>query len=341
MDKTVKITDIAKKAHVSVATVSHVLNKTRYVSPELIDSVETAMQELGYQATQRKRRRTKTNTIGLILPNSSNPILASLANYIEDQFYTCGYTVIVCNTMYDINKELEILKTLRAKMVDGIIIMPTTNNLIDGENFKKSRVPIIALDREVHNVDVDTVRVNYEETNIKIIDSLFKLGHRTFGYIDRKYDQSHSLARRVGFEKALEKHELTLYRSLVVRSPGFDFLDGYAAAEMLLKEDTSPTAVICPNDIIAIGAMKKFIEMGKRIPVDISIVGFGDIPVSDYTTPGLTTLRYPAAEISRAACDRLIKKMDDPFLAKTQNVVVKVDDLIIRGSTMDLTGLTP
>jgi len=333
MNTIVNLNDVAKKANVSTATVSHVLNKTRFVSNELVIKVEDAMRELGYQPIRRKRRRSKTNTIGLVLPNSSSPILSSLANFVEDQFYAHGYTVIVCNSMYDINKEIEILKTLRSKMVDGIIIIPSTDNLIDEGGLKKSRIPIVALDREIRNMDVDTIRVDYEETGSKIVDSLFKLGYRNFGYIDRKYDQSHSIARRQGFEKAIDKNNLVLKRNLFVRSPGFDFSDGYAAAEIILKEDSGPTVIICPNDIIAIGAMKKILESGKRIPEDYSLVGYGNIPVSGYTTPSLTTLRYPSLEMSKMACEILIKKMDDPFFLETQKIIVEVDDLIIRGST--------
>jgi DNA-binding LacI/PurR family transcriptional regulator len=237
--------------------------------------------------------------------------------------------------MYDINKEIEVLKTLRAKMVDGIIIMPATDNLIDGENLKRSRIPIIALDREIQNVDVDIISVDYEKTNETIVDFLARDGHRNIGYIDRKYDQSHSLARRSGFEKALEKNDLQLQRSLIVRSPGFEFSDGYKAAELLLEhEATKPSAVICPNDIIAIGAMKKFMDSGMNVPQDISVVGYGDIPVSEFTLPGLTTLKYPGEEISRAACEILLKKIEDPLMTAVQRILIRGDDLIMRASTM-------
>ncbi|MCL4377704.1 MAG: LacI family transcriptional regulator [Actinobacteria bacterium] len=333
MIKIVNIRDIAKKAQVSVATVSHVINKTRHVSDELIDRVVKAMMELDYQPNllAGSLRRKKSSTIGLIIPDSSNMLFSGVEKNIEDILFSQNYNVIVCNSAYDIGRELEHLNTLRSKMVDGVIIVPAT---MDGKHLEKFRnigIPIIILDRMIPDINEDTVLVDNYKGGYDAAKYLLSLGHTDVGYIDRISDHSHSLERKKGFAKAFEEQGLFFDTNNIVRG-GFTFNAGIEAVKKLLEENSRITAIFTFNDINAFGAIRGLADLGLKVPEDISVIGYDGTPLSEIYIPRLTTVRYPIIEMADVVSKLLLKRIAEPVFKKAIKKIIP-PELIIREST--------
>ena len=333
MIKIVNIRDIAKRAGVSVATVSHIINSTRFVSDELIKRVERAMADMDYQPNllAGSLRKKKTGTIGLIIPDSSNALFAKISKKIEDILFSRNYNVIVCNSAYDIDRELEYLKTLRSKMVDGILIVPVPLDSDHLEKFKKIGIPIVILDRSIPDINMDIILVDNFKSGYDAAKHLASLGHKNIGYIDRIYDHSHSLERKNGFIKAMQEQGLSLDEKNIVRG-GFTCSDGIRAVKELIARDSKITAIFSFNDINALGAMRGLIDLGLKIPEDISVMGNDDIPFSSIYVPRLTTIRYPTAEMADRASNLLLKRITEPNFKRTKKIIIPTE-LIIREST--------
>ena len=333
MIKIVNIRDIAKRAQVSVATVSHVINKTRRVSDELIERVEKVMTDLDYQPNllASSLRSKKSSTIGLIIPDSSNMIFSGVEKNIEDILFSQNYNVIVCNSAYDINRELEQLNILRSKMVDGIIIVPATTNGNHLKKFKSVGIPIIILDRMIPDINVDTVLVDNYKGGYDAAEYLISLGHTDIGYIDRISDHSHSLERKKGFVKAFEEKSLPFDVNNIVRG-GFTFDVGVEAVKKLLKGNSKITAIFTFNDINAFGVIRGLVDLGLKVPEDISVIGFDDTPLSEIYIPRLTTIRYPISEMASVVSKLLLKRIAEPGFKKALKKIIPTE-LIIREST--------
>lgn len=333
MIKIVNIRDIAKRAQVSVATVSHVINKTRHVSDELIGRVEKAMSDLDYQPNllAGSLRSKKSSTIGLIIPDSSNMLFSGVEKNIEDILFSQNYNVMVCNSAYDISRELEQLNTLRSKMVDGIIIVPATMDGKHLEKFKNIGIPIIILDRMIPDINVDTVLVDNYKGGYDAAKYLISLGHTDIGYIDRIYDHSHSLGRKKGFLKAFEENGLFFDANNIVRG-GFTFNTGVEAVKRLLKENSKITAIFTFNDINAFGAIRGLADLGLKVPADISVIGYDDTSLSEIYIPRLTTVHYPIVEMANVVSKLLLKRIAEPIFKKAVKKIVPTE-LIIREST--------
>lgn len=309
------------------------INGTRFVSNELIERVEKVMEDMDYQPNllAGSLRKKKTGTIGLIIPDSSNTLFAKVSKKIEDVFFFQNYNVIVCNSAYDIKRELEYLKTLRAKMVDGILIVPVTLESEHLEKFKRLGIPIVILDRSIPDINIDTIIVDNFNSGYNAAKYLISLGHEIIGYIDRIYDHSHSLERKNGFIKAIQENGLLLDEKNIVRG-GFTFEDGARAVKELIGRNSGITAIFSFNDINALGAMRGLTDLGLRIPEDISVMGHDDMPFSSVYVPSLTTIHYPAEEIAGKASSLLLKKISDPNIKRTKKITIPTE-LIIREST--------
>lgn len=337
MVKIVNIKDIAKRAQVSVATVSHVINRTRFVSDELIKRVEQTMIDLDYQPNllARSLRKKKTSTIGLIIPDSSNMIFAEVSKNIENILFSSNYNVIVCNSSYDINRELEHLKTLRSKMVDGILIVPATFEGKYLEKFKNIGIPIVILDRNLPDINIDMIVADNYRGGYDVAKYLVSLGHTIIGYVDRIYDLPNSLERKNGFIQALKEKGILLNNEDNMVRGGITFNDGVEASKKILKKNPRITAIFSFNDINALGAIRGLAELGLRVPEDISVVGYDDIPVSSIYIPSLTTVCYPVSEMAKEASKLLLKRIAKPIFKKARRVVIP-NELIIRESTANV-----
>jgi LacI family transcriptional regulator len=333
---TVTIKDVAKRAGVSIATVSHVINKTRFVSDATTDQVNEAIKELGYYPNLlvSSLRKKKSFTIGLVLPSISNETFGLLSETIQKMLFKFGYNLIICTTSYDIDIEQEAFNTLLMKKVDAIIAIPSTR---EGNKLKEIQgmgIPVVLVDRVILDLSIDTVRVDNLRGAQEAITHLIRLGHRNIGYIDRKIDHSHSLEQKMGYKKALEEHGLTFDLANIVRADGFDYDSGVSAAKALIGKNSELTAIFAYYDITALGALRGIHDMGYRVPEEFSVIGYDGMPVTNVSFPRLTTISFPVHRIAKTTCDLLIKRLGrkDKQPEKVNDVVI-IPKLIVRDST--------
>ena len=298
----------------------------------MINRVEKAIKELDYQYNLMAGsiRSKKTRTIGLIIPDISNLFFAALVTNIEDIFFANNYNIMMCNSYYDIRKESEILKMMLTKKVDGIIIVPES---VDGQYIEKIRrlgTPIVVLERMIPGIEVDTVLIDNRKVSYEATEYLIKLGHVNIGYIDRKVDKYHSLDRKKGYEDALNHYGLSLDNNLITRG-GFSCEDGFKATNLLLR-NKNISAILTFGDFAALGAIRAIIDKGLKVPEDISVVGYTDMPISAFVVPKLTTIHYPIKKIAKSAGELLLLRIKEPDIKEIKNIVLE-PRLVIREST--------
>jgi len=326
--------DVARRAGVSPATVSYVVNDgPRSVSPETRIRVLRAIEELGYQpsAVARSLRLQRTSTIGLIMPDTANPFFAEVARGVEEVGFENGYTVVLCHSNYDLNREMEYVNVLRYKRVDGVIFMPATDDSKPIQRLLDYGIPVVIVDRLVTVEGVGLVVADNFGGGYEATKHLIDLGHRCIGCIIRPAFLAHTTARLQGYKAALKERDLPCEEQYIVKG-GFRFTDGEAAMHALLELDSPPTAVFAYNDIMAIGAMRAVQSRGLRVPDDVSIVGFDDISLALYCNPPLTTVAQPKMEMGRKGADLLIKMIRSSDNQANFSVTFDVK-LVIRGST--------
>jgi len=325
--------DVAERAGVSVTSVSHVINETRPVSYEVRERVLAAMEELGYQPNllARSLRSGKTHTIGTIVPDSADPFFAEVARGIEDTAFENGYSLILCNSDRNLGKEAFYTNVLVEKRVDGILFLAagvSTERILD---LQRRGMPVVVVDRELPAANVDSVVTDNAGGGWSATRHLIDLGHRRIGHIAGPSDLRLSEYRSTGYCKALlEEAGITADENLVVRGD-FDFESGHRAARQLLANDQRPTAIFACNDIMAIGAICAAAQLDLRVPEDLSVVGYDDIPLASYSNPPLTTVAQPIYDMGVVAASMLLERLHDPG-GPARQLVLDVE-LQIRQST--------
>jgi LacI family transcriptional regulator len=307
------IRDVARSAGVSTATVSHVLNLTRHVSPITRDRVLRAIAALNYQPNRvaRSLRNRKTTTLGVLLPNSANPFFAELLHSIESCCFDLGYSVILGNANDDPKRELFYLDVLLSKQVDGILLVSTGAYKEVLEIVTRRRVPTVMIDRPAAEPRVDTVYIENEQGGRIATEYLLSLGHRAIAVIGDASPPAPTIERMAGYRSALRAAGLAVNEGYIVTS-NYMHEGGYRACQQLLHLPERPTAIFACNDMMAIGALCAIHGVGLRVPQDISVIGFDDISLASYTVPRLTTIAQPLAEIGRIAVEYLLQRLNSP-----------------------------
>ena len=333
----VTIKDIAKKAKVSTSTVSHVINDTHYVSDGLKNRILKAMEEHDYHPNliARSLRSKKTNTIGVILPEISDLFLSELARRIELLLAKKGYQMIISNSEDNVFKELESIRTLYKKMVDGILMLPTPGTKINIKELKKQNIPVIFIDREIPYIKTDTVKVDNAKGCYIATEYLIGLGHKKICYISKGSDTSTSIERETGFRKALNDYGIEVKSEYILKAGGRKYEDSFEAVRHLLNNNKSrPTAIIAEDDIMAIGAIRAVNDFSLKIPEDMSVMGFDDNMIDGFLVPRLSTVKYPIEEMSEMVVKILTEKiMNDKNEFENTKRIVLEPELVIREST--------
>jgi LacI family transcriptional regulator len=318
---------VAKYVGVSEATISYVVNDgPRPVAPATRQRVLEAIRELGYHPSDvaRSLRRQRTSTIGLILPDTANPFYGEIARIIENFSYAEGYTVILCNSNLDARRERAYIEMLRAKRVEGLVIIPTVAEAV--APLRESGILTVVLEYPidgVHCLVADDFQGGFVAT-----DHLIRLGHQRIGIITRTGDTSSSALRVQGYCAALASAGLAMDERLIVESGG-TIAQGEAAALHLLDE--SPTAIFSHSDMIALGVYSAVRKRGLRIPEDISVVGYDDIEEAAYFSPPLTTVLYPKQAMGEGAARLLIDLIQSETPPAPSTTLLPVE-LILRAS---------
>jgi LacI family transcriptional regulator len=328
MKQKITIRDIASHADVSTATVSHVLNNTRYVSEEVRARVLQACQALGNtpNSLARSLRSGKTRTIGLVLPDSSNPFFAEIGRKIEELAFQQGYSVIICNTEGNLKKELFYVETLGQKQVDGVIFVSAGGYPESLEALQALNVPVVIADREtLDKTGANGLTVvltdNYTGGQLAAQHAI-ELGHRRVAIISGPSNLTPSALRETGYRDAMQRAGLDIDPQWVVRGD-FTCDAGYAAAKLLYGQNPRPTAIFCCNDMMAIGAIRAAFDQGLNVPADVSIIGFDDIALASYISPTLSTVHQPIEEISREITQSLFKAFEEEAAPVYKRIVIK------------------
>ena len=333
------ISDVAKRAGVSAMTVSRVLNGTGHTSAHTRARVEAAIEELGYvpNALARQLRSKRTKTIALVVADISNPYFTTIARGVEDFFVAHGYSVMYCNTDEDEAEEEQYLLMLIERQVDGVLLVPARSS---GESFRllqSHRTPVVVIDRRVTSRNVDSVRCDSEAGAHSLVEHLVGLGHRRIAVLTGSPSISTSMDRVLGARRALEEAGLELPESMI-HYGSFNYgksnqADGHRMAmDMLAGPEPRPTAVFCANNFIAFGAIKALRESGLRVPDDMSVVAFDDLPEEWVSEPFLTVARQHAYEIGHRAASLLMDHITGSQ-APTGNSVILPYELVLRRSS--------
>jgi LacI family transcriptional regulator len=329
---------VARHAGVSVATVSYVLNGTNNgrvpISEETRQRVLAAVEQLGYVPDARARALASgsTKTIAVLIPDLRNPHFGEYATGIEQAARAAGYHILLSSSALNDAYALDILKVLAQRQVDGLIV--TSSFILESEeahlilaDILKQGLPIVGLS---HNYGVDTVSADYDEATAEAVTYLLSLGHRRIGLVYGTGGQEMALDRLQPFRDSLHAAGIPVDPSLIVEC-GPTIKDGYEAATHLLELPSRPTAIVAINDLLAIGTMRAAADLGLRVPNDLSVMSYDDIPMADYLVPRLTTVTKDTLNLGRKAFEVLLARLQDPDLPQ-QHVHCPVR-LIIREST--------
>jgi LacI family transcriptional regulator, galactose operon repressor len=327
------IKDIAKRAGVSTATVSNVINDSRFVSPSLKQRVMVAVAELDYRpnAVAKSLRQKKSATIGLIVPDNSNPFFAEVAKGVEDAGYEAGVSVILCNSDGSFDRECRYLRLLSDKQVDGIILIATTPQVDHLINFVDRGLPAVVFYRRPPGIRADSLTVDNFGGGYLATRHLIELGHRRIACVAPASLDSPSALRVSGFRKALEEAGLEIDEALIFRGDN-RFAGGREGAQRVLETSRSFTALFAGNDVMAVGAIREFQARGLCVPDDISVVGFDGISLGDYIMPALTTVVQPRFEAGQKAFELLYQRIEDGYDGHSREVELQTR-LEVREST--------
>ena len=326
------IKDVAQYAGVSITTVSHVVNGTRFVSESARLRVAEAVRKLGYvpSAVARSLKHNNTRTFGVVIPNNSNPYFAEIIRGVEDRCFAADYNVILCNSNDDPQRQASYLRVLAEKRVDGVVFVASGSDAVVRATLGEFKMPMVLLDREVAGMNCDVVEVDHLVGGELATRHLLELGHPRVACISGPPGLSPSSLRRAGWKQALgaagvERQETDLARG------DFTARGGYLAMQSLLKRDLRPTAVFVCNDLMAFGALNAAREAGVAVPEQLSIVGFDDIELAAFSAPPLTTIAQPKLEIGTMAAELLFERVEQSRNAGRR--VILAPQLIIRAST--------
>lgn len=329
----ITIKEVAQAAQVSITTVSHVINETRFVNPDTRQRVLEAMAQLGYHPNTlaRSLRSGITKMIGLIVPDASNPFFGEIARKIEDMGFKKGYSVVLCNSDDDPVKQASYIDTLLAIQVDGVIFISSGGEPGDLERLAHNNITLVVADRDVPLELADVVLLDNEQAGYDATRHLIDLGHRAIACITGPNHLSPSMQRMEGYKRCLREFGIPIYPGFIEKGD-FHYQGGKEAMLRLLSASRRPTAVFVLNDMMAIGAMAVAQKEGFVVPHDLSIIGFDDIEIDSAVTPSLTTMRQPIDEMAQRVTGILLDRLSEERKDMNQKVLLKAG-LIVRNST--------
>ena len=327
------IRDVAKRAGVAPITVSRVINNSGYVSQEKRDRVEAAVAELDYvpNILARSFRSKQTRTIALILTDITNPFWTDVAHGVEDAAREHKFNVILCNTNESESRQVEYVSVLMQKQVDGILLVPARSRPEATEAIQKQGTAVVVLDRQVPTADVDVVRCDSEGGAYQLVRHVLSLGHRRVAVLTGPKDVSSAQDRVIGYRRAFLDANIDISEDLIFYGK-FVQASGYEMAQRALLVTPQPTALFAANNFIAIGAWRALRDAGLRIPEDITLVAFDDLPAGLVVDPFLTVAAQPGYEMGKQATELLLDRLTSDTPTKPQRIVLPTQ-LIIRHSS--------
>lgn len=304
------IRDVATLAKVSVATVSRVINKKKYVHSDTEQKVLQAMKQLNYKPNSIARGLSgkSMNVIGLIIPSIINPFFPELARGVEDVAHKHGYTVILCNSDDQKSKEKSYIELLKSRSIDGIIFSSSTLSHDDVGKIKDNKIPLVLMDRAGNSDKYSTIRINNKEGVKLAVDHLLQEGCSKIAHIYGPQDISTARERLKMFEEIASVYEW--YTPTLMVPGNFSIEGGRKAVEMLIDRHPDVDGIFAGNDLMAVGALKQLHQLGIKVPDQIIICGFDGIQISQMTHPELSTVAQPIYEMGKKAAETLINEIE-------------------------------
>ncbi|WP_297198049.1 ribose operon transcriptional repressor RbsR [uncultured Pluralibacter sp.] len=324
--------DVARLAGVSTSTVSHVINKDRFVSEAITLKVDEAIKSLNYapSALARSLKLNQTHTIGMLITASTNPFYSELVRGVERSCFERGYSLVLCNTEGDEQRMNRNLETLMQKRVDGLLLLCTETHQPSQQIMQRyPSIPTVMMDWAPFDGDSDLIQDNSLLGGDMATQYLIDKGYRRIACIAGPLDKTPSRLRLEGYQLAMARAGIAVEDGFIITSD-FEFSGGLKAMLALLALPALPQAVFVGNDAMAVGVYQALYQAGLRVPQDIAVVGYDDIELARYMTPPLTTVHQPKDELGELAIDVLIHRMANP--AQAQQRVQLTPELIVRGS---------
>lgn len=328
--------DIARLAGVSTSTVSHVINKSRFVSEDIAERVNKAAQDLNYapSALARSLKMNRTRTIGMLVTTSTNPFFGEVVKGVERSCYHKGYNLILCNTEGDNERMKASINTLLQKRVDGLLLMCST---LEGERIevfdRYPDIPVVVMDWGPMLFASDKIQDNSLSGGYIATNYLIECGHKEIGCITGPLIRHQAQMRYEGYKRAVLEARLEINPQWIVESD-FECEGGYEAFNRMLEKGPLPSSIFVSNDMMAMGVLNAAHEKGIRIPEDVSIMGYDDIHIARFMSPALTTVHQPKYRLGKVAVETLLKKLEKETL---EPQVVQLDPtLVVRKSVKNL-----
>jgi LacI family transcriptional regulator len=326
--------DVAKAAGVHTATASRALNEhtASMVSPQTVERVREAAQSLGYRVN-RVARGLKTNrsfTIGMLVPDITNPFFPPMVRGAEDGFAQAGYTLVLADTDNDAGKERRTQTVMLERQVDGLLLATARRRDPVIDDLLATSVPFVLVNRTIDRGGVAAVIPDDQAGMALAVDHLYELGHRVIGHVAGPSGTSTGSRRAAGFVAAVRS--LGLEPGPVVEVGSFTLDAARAVADVLLTGPSRPSAIVAANDLIALGTLDAARTLGLTCPRDLSLVGFNDMPFIDLLEPPLTTIRINEYELGMRASQMLLSLIEDP--GARRETIMLAPELVVRGSTV-------
>ncbi|HHF0535583.1 MULTISPECIES: substrate-binding domain-containing protein [Vibrio] len=325
--------DIAKLAGVSTSTVSHVINKTRFVSEEISERVNNAAKELNYYAPSALARSLKVNrtkTIGMLVTTSTNPFFGEVVKGVERSCYQKGYSLILCNTEGDNERMRQSINTLLQKRVDGLILMCSS---LEGERIdvfeRYPDIPVVVMDWGPMLFTSDKIQDNSLRGGYLAAKYLIDCGHTEIGCITGPLIKHQAQMRYEGYKRAMNEAGLEFNANWIIESD-FECDGGYQAFKKMAQRGALPSSIFVSNDMMAMGVINAANELGIKVPDDLSIIGYDDIHIAKFMSPSLTTIHQPKYRLGQAAVETLVRRLDDK--SNDAQVVQLEPTLVVRNS---------
>jgi LacI family transcriptional regulator len=329
------ISDVASLAGVSIATVSHVINNTRFVSAETRKKVEAAIASLNYNplASARSLAKMETRLVGVVLPDMYNPFFIEMYKGIEATLTSLGYDLILTNTGEDLARQEAILKALYGRQVDGLIVAPcggiSSKMLI---NLEQEGIPVALVDRISLNSGYPKVMVNNEQAAFDAVSHLIRDGHDRIALIGGMERVSPVMERKVGYMRALDEHGIQAKKEWIIFRGKSLQDDAYNSTLAIFSKKKPPTAIFATNIPSALGVLHAFRKLKIRCPEDVGLLSFDDHNWTDIFSPPISVVRQPAFKLGESASDLLIGMINRKEGFQAMQDVILDCSLIIRGS---------
>ncbi len=326
------IKDVAKRAGVGIATVSRAMHGSLQVRPETAARVRKVIEELGYRPNTNAQSLAsgRSHLLGLVVSDITNPFFPELIKGFEEVALDRGYDVFVASTHYDPARTALCVRRMIERKIDGVAIMTSEVDPSMPETFARRKVPLVFLDVGHVAAGVSNVKIDYAHGIAQAVEHLLALGHSRIAFISGPLRLESVRERRDAFLKRLDEPPGGPWLEPLVEEGNHQADGGFQAMERVLERAPGTTAVVASNDLTAIGALRAIRQRGLRVPEDISVVGFDDIQMAQFTEPPLTTVNLVRIEIARVACEALLRSI------RTRGAGVEFrvgTSLVVRAST--------